>query len=427
MRARSLLGYDLVEPLGKGGMGAVFRARDSRGNTVALKLLQEALASEPDARRRFERECGVLVDLVHPRIVRALTGLLAQENDLFYVMELIEGEDLARVLARRGSLPWHEALSVCADLLEALAFAHARGILHRDVKPANVFLERDGHAKLGDFGLAHAAGHTRLTNTGALVGTAGYLAPEQVEGGAPSEKTDLYSTGVLLYEMLAGHPPFQAPSPLAVLRMHVDRSPPPLPGSVPAGVARVALRALEKDPACRFDSAASMLEAVRSILASKDEPLAPTPAERSLAQAETRELLLEPPREKLAPPTPAHAGDPAAATATAVPLTMARGRSRRAPYGILAFIVLLGIAVVARFLASDAPVRRRPSPAVVWPAPNAPFIHVKLKSGEEFDGVLQEMDLARGFLVTETSPGNKRQVPLDDVLGYQKVQADSRR
>ncbi len=215
--------YRLEGRLGRGGMGTAYRGRGPDGEVVAVKVLADDLVADAAARRRFEKEASVLARLRHPRIVSARTGLLEDGGRLFYAMELVEGSDLSEVLARRGSLPLRRALGLLSDVLAALEFAHGHGILHRDVKPSNVFVLPSGRAKLGDFGLARADGATRLTETGTALGTPEYMAPEQAEGEAGEPRTDVYAAGIVLWELLAGRPPFTADKPLAVLRCQVDR------------------------------------------------------------------------------------------------------------------------------------------------------------------------------------------------------------
>jgi serine/threonine-protein kinase len=389
---KSLGAYTVHEKLGRGGMGAVYRGSDAQGNGVAIKVIDAALAEEEGARRRFEHECSLLRGLDHPGIVRALTGLLEESGQVFYVMELVPGEDLARRL-QRGALPAGEAVAVATGVLEALAFAHGRGILHRDVKPSNVFVGPDGRAKLGDFGLAHAAGQTRLTSTGAVVGTPEYMAPEQAEGLALSERTDLYAVGVLLYEALAGRPPFRAESPLAVLRMHVDRRPPPLPASVSTELAQVVERALEKEPGRRFPKAQEMIAALAAAKDARPRAL----DMHALATAETTEMR------------------PAAQATTVIapPVPPARRRSVAVPLVVVA-CVLGGLALAWRMTGNP--------PKGPPPAPSEPLerVVVDMKDGRSFEGDLLDLDLSSGTIVTRLDTGEICSTSLTDVRGYHK-------
>lgn len=257
MIGETLGSFELVEKLGQGGMGAVFIARTAKGDRCAVKVLAQDLSGDARALARFKHECRVLQGLEHPRIVRALSGLEETGERAYYAMELVEGEDLARRADREGAFAPGVAVAIVADVLEALAFAHERGVLHRDVKPSNVFVDREGRAKLGDFGIAFVAGATRLTRTGATLGTPEFMAPELARGDEPSVRSDLYAAGVLLFFLLEGRPPFSAPQPLAVLRKQIEESPPPLSKAVSRRLAAVVARALAKDPEERFADARS--------------------------------------------------------------------------------------------------------------------------------------------------------------------------
>ncbi|MGE0710106.1 MAG: protein kinase [Planctomycetota bacterium] len=261
----TLLGdYRLLEKLGQGGMGSVYLAEDSAGERVALKVLA-AGASDEAARARFRQEAEVLERLDHPGIVRPRGALQLEGERCYYAMELVEGLDLSRLVAARGGLPPAEALALVAAALEGLGAAHAAGIVHRDLKPTNLLVDAAGRVKLCDLGLARALDMTRLTTSGTVLGTPAYMSPEQARGEEESARSDLYSLGVVLYELLAGALPFTAKSPLAVLRMHTDVAPEPpsaqRPGLPPSLDAPV-LRALAKDPAARFASAEEMRAAL---------------------------------------------------------------------------------------------------------------------------------------------------------------------
>ncbi len=274
--------YEILSPLGAGGMGEVWRARDSRlGRHVALKVLPERLSDDRDALARFEDEARAVAALSHPNIL-GIHDVGRIEGVSFAVTELLEGETLRSAL-RHGALPPKRALEVAARLGEALAAAHEKGIVHRDVKPGNVFVTREGRVKLLDFGLARfdrawgGDGDTASptiscrTNPGTVVGTVSYMSPEQAGGRPVDGRSDLFSLGVVLYEMLAGRRPFTrgtAPETLAAI---LREEPEPLETAapaVPASIRWVVSRCLEKEPGQRFQSARDLvfaLEAMRDV------------------------------------------------------------------------------------------------------------------------------------------------------------------
>jgi eukaryotic-like serine/threonine-protein kinase len=278
---RQVLGgrYRLRSLLAAGGMGAVWVADDAvLGRQVAVKLLSEALAGDGLAAERLRREARAAAGLVHPGIARVLD--LGEDGGRPYlVMELLHGESLAQRLARAGPLRPAEAARVVAAAAEALQVAHRAGIVHRDVKPGNVFLTGDGEVKLLDFGIASAANEAALTG-GDLIGTAAYLAPERMLGHDATPAADVYALGVLLYELLAGRPPFTADSGTALAMAHLHARPAPLrdaaPG-VPPALSAACEQALAKDPAARPPSAAAFARLLRSTPAGTPPTTAPLP------------------------------------------------------------------------------------------------------------------------------------------------------
>jgi serine/threonine-protein kinase len=269
--------YRLRSRLAAGGMGAVWAAEDLvLGREVAVKVLGEALASDRLAALRLRREARAAGRLVHPGIARVLD--LGEDGGRPYlVMELLHGESLAARLARAGPLAPAEAVRVVAAAADALEAAHRAGIVHRDVKPSNVFVTGGGDAKLLDFGIATAAGDTAVTG-GVLLGTAAYLAPERVLGHDATSAADVYALGVLLYELLAGRPPFAGDTGTALAMAHVHAHRVPLRSvapQVPPALAAACEHALAKDPAARPPSAATLAALLRSTV-----PATPTPTPR---------------------------------------------------------------------------------------------------------------------------------------------------
>jgi tRNA A-37 threonylcarbamoyl transferase component Bud32 len=263
---RTLAGrYLLEEEVAAGGMGAVWRARDRvLGREVAVKVLHERLAHQPDLLERFRLEAVAAARLSHPNVVRVFdTGI--DDGVCFIVMELFHSTTLQTRLAD-GPLPPAEAASIARGMLQGLAHAHREGIIHRDVKPANVLIDPTGLVKVTDFGIAKAAFATSdLTTTGELLGTARYLAPEQVDSRAVDHRADLYSSGVVLYEALAGRPPFEGRTHIATATMRLTTDPPP-PGALRPGIPRAleaaTMRALARDPNGRFQTAEEMSAAL---------------------------------------------------------------------------------------------------------------------------------------------------------------------
>ncbi|MBX3270566.1 MAG: protein kinase [Sandaracinaceae bacterium] len=265
---RRLGAYELLELLGAGGMGRVYRARDAgTGALVAVKVLHTALARDDELLARFRREARILAALESPHIVRFVGA--NQQDDLHYlVMEHFAGEPVDRVLAARGRLPLELAASVIADLARGLAEVHALGLVHRDVKPANVLVDLDAtppRVKLCDFGIARGVGPEAEALTAAgTPGTLRYMAPEQITGAPLDARADVYALGLTAYALLAGRPPFEG-SPHEVMLAHVGTEPPPLCSlepSVPGSVADVVMRCLAKEPGARYADAAALHDAL---------------------------------------------------------------------------------------------------------------------------------------------------------------------
>ncbi|MCU0726598.1 MAG: serine/threonine protein kinase, partial [Planctomycetes bacterium] len=260
--------YEIVGKLGSGGMGTVFAARETEsGDRVALKVLGSTIVDDPEKFRRFEQEVVALSRLDHPHVVRLLGPLERDGASVFFAMELLEGETLSARLRRDGPLPVPAALSVARPLLGALAAAHAAGVVHRDVKPSNILLTSKG-LKITDFGLARMEDLSRLTTTGQLMGTLDYMSPEQCEGKRVDARTDLYSLGIVLHEMLAGAPPFRRESPGATLKGHLHDEPPTLDSirsDLPPGLSTFVSRLLSKSPEDRFPDAPAALAALDGV------------------------------------------------------------------------------------------------------------------------------------------------------------------
>src|SRR3954467_696006 len=247
-------------------MAEVWCASDSvLGRRVALKLLGRRFAEDDEFRERFRREAQAAAGLAHPNIV-GIFDRSEWDGTPYIAMELVDGRTLKDLVRERGPLPPGFAVDLTIQVLRALGYAHRRGIVHRDVKPQNVILDDEGQAKVADFGIARA-GASEMTETGTIVGTAQYLSPEQAQGQPVSPRSDLYSVGVVLYELLTGRPPFEASSPVTVALKQVSERPVPPsqlhPGISPA-LESVVLKALEKEPARRFADADEFISALEA-------------------------------------------------------------------------------------------------------------------------------------------------------------------
>ena len=257
--------YRVISLLGSGGMADVYLAEDERlGRLVAVKVLKARLAADDEFRERFRIEAQAAASLKHHSIV-AVYDRGTSDGTTYIAMEYVRGESLKQRLRRDGALPPDEAVSIALAVLSALGAAHGRSIVHRDVTSYNVMLEDGGRVVVTDFGIARM-GDSALTRTGAMMGTSSYLSPEQAQGRPADERSDLYSLGVVLYEMLTGRVPFRGETDVAVAMQHVSCAP-PNPRSLAPGVsealAAVAMRALSKDPADRYQTAEEFAAALR--------------------------------------------------------------------------------------------------------------------------------------------------------------------
>jgi eukaryotic-like serine/threonine-protein kinase len=261
--------YRVLTRLGSGGMADVYCAEDTQlGRRVALKMLYRRFAEDEEFVERFRREASSAAGLQHPNIVGVFDR--GEWDGTYYIaMEFLEGQTLKQLVREHGACPPELAIDITIQVLRAARFAHKRGIVHRDIKPHNVILDAEGRAKVTDFGIARA-GASDMTETGSIMGTAQYLSPEQAQGQPVSPRSDLYSVGVLLFELLTGKVPFDADSPVTIALKHVSERPPApseLNPEVPPALDAVVMRALEKDPGRRFadaDEFVAALEAARA-------------------------------------------------------------------------------------------------------------------------------------------------------------------
>lgn len=266
--------YEVGELIGAGGMADVFEGRDTRlSRPVAIKILRSDLARDPAFLARFRREAQAAAGLNHPAIVSVYdTGEEGTENGVlpYIVMEQVNGKTIREVIRSGERLPFKRAIAVIRGILEALEYSHKNGIVHRDIKPANVMLTSAGDVKVMDFGIARALDDASATVTHAwtVVGTANYLSPEQARGEVADSRSDIYSVGCLLYELLTGRPPFLGDTPVAIAYQHVSAEFTPvseLTEELPPGVDNIISGALSKDPLARYQSASEMLEDINRL------------------------------------------------------------------------------------------------------------------------------------------------------------------
>lgn len=267
--------YEIEELLGQGGMSAVYKAMDPNlKRIVAVKMIHAHLSNDPGFVMRFEEEAAAVAKLRHPNIVQVY-DFNHGDGTYYMVLEFVPGETLQDYLKRLNKdgryLPTKQAIQFAANVSDAIDYAHQRGLIHRDIKPANVMINVQGEAILMDFGIAKIIGGQKHTATGAVVGTAMYMSPEQIKGEQPDRRTDIYSLGVTLFEMVSGHPPFEADSAMTLMMMHVNDPVPDLRRinpEVPDGLVGIINKALAKNPDERYQTAAQMVTALRNLQAS---------------------------------------------------------------------------------------------------------------------------------------------------------------
>ena len=262
--------YRLVELLGQGGMARIYRAHDNQlDRDIAVKVLRPEYGRDPDFGSRFRHEAQAAASLNHPNIV-SVYDYGQDPAGPFIVMELVDGEDLAAIVKRSGPLPPRQAARIAAETARALHAAHQRGIVHRDVKPGNVMIDRDGRVKVTDFGIARAIAEAQMTLPGTTLGSVHYFSPEQARGDQATPSSDIYSLGIVLYELLTGHRPWEADSAAAVAMARLA-GPPPDPSAIRSGIpsdlVAIDRKALATEPADRWSSASSFAAALEAFLA----------------------------------------------------------------------------------------------------------------------------------------------------------------
>src|ERR671939_671999 len=252
--------YRVLRRLGRGGMADVYLAEDEElGRRVAIKILNDRHAADEQFVERFRREAKNAAGLSHPNIV-AIYDRGEAEGTYYIAMEYLDGRSVKELIVRDGPLPISLAIDYARQILAAVGFAHRHGLVHRDIKPHNVLLAGEGRVKVTDFGIARS-GASQMTEVGSIIGTAQYLSPEQARGSPVDQTSDLYSVGVVLYEMLTGKVPFTGDTPVEIAMKHISATPEPpsrIRPDVPPELDKIVLRALAKDPAERYHSAEEM-------------------------------------------------------------------------------------------------------------------------------------------------------------------------
>ena len=326
--------YKILSEIGRGGMAIVYRGEQSSlGRAVAVKVLSGELAHDPDFRQRFQREAYAVAQLVHPNILPVYDfGEDQATGAVYFVMQFVDGGTLAQRMSQ--AIPPEEGAHIAAQIARALDMAHSRGIIHRDVKPANVLMTREGHPLLSDFGIAKIAAETKLTRTGTNMGTPIYMSPEQAQGRPVDHRADIYALGVMLYEILAGVPPFEADTPVTLLHLHATKEPPPLrerAARVPRGLERIVMQALAKDPEDRFATAGEMADALEAEIGIKRKRPSLTPRSLTSWLRRDKPTPTPTPASTPVPGSPTVVDNSATPTPTPAPLPVTDLRRRPRP------------------------------------------------------------------------------------------------
>lgn len=299
--------YQIVEQIGLGGMATVYKAyQPSIDRYVAIKILPKQLAYDPNFVKRFQHEAKAIAALEHPHIL-PIHDFDTEGEYTYLVMRYVEGGTLTNLMGQ--SLPYERIIQIVGNIARALDYAHRQGVVHRDIKPSNILIDKHGEELLTDFGIAkmvEGSSDTQLTSAGSILGTPAYMSPEQAEGKAVDGRSDIYSLGVVLYELLTGQPPYRAETPLAIVLMHLNEPllpPRTIKPGIPEPLERVVLKAMAKKPDDRFQSAADMEKALKQAL--REIESSPGTADLPLPSSRTR---TEPAPQLVSPPPPAKSG-----------------------------------------------------------------------------------------------------------------------
>jgi serine/threonine-protein kinase len=386
--------YRIVEPLGQGGMATVFKAyHPALDRYVAIKVLHPAFKEDPNFNARFVREARIVAKLDHPNIV-PIFDFAEQHGTPYLIMRFVEGKTLKAVL-REGLLPIPRVLAIVHPVTQALAYAHAQGILHRDIKPSNIIRANDGHIFLTDFGLARIAqaGDSTMSQD-MLIGTPQYISPEQARGESANERSDIYSLGVVLFEMFTGRVPFSADTPYAVIHDHIYTSL-PLPTSIRPGLSkeieRVLLKCLAKEPEARYASTTELMDALEQAVGISVSSIATmSPPPTPLAQVAAPPPTLPEPVSPTLVSSPKITATPAPAKAVAVekPARPSRWQAVAAIGIVILALILCGVGAFAfrtplsKILSARTPDAASAAKTKIALNPQDALAHVEL--GDEF-------------------------------------------
>lgn len=275
--------YEILEKIGEGGMATVYKAKcNILKRYVAVKVLREEFTTDEEFIRRFNTEAQAAASLTHPNIV-SIFDVGHEENIYYIVMELVQGKTLKEIINEDGVLPWKWSINIAIQVASALETAHKNNIVHRDIKPHNIIITEDGIAKVTDFGIAKAVSNSTITAFGTTIGSVHYFSPEHARGGYTDAKSDIYSLGVVMYEMLTGRVPFDADTPVSIALKHMQEKPVEpikLNPSIPYAVNKIIMKAMEKEASARYQSATEMLKDLSMALKDPEGEFVKSNAER---------------------------------------------------------------------------------------------------------------------------------------------------
>jgi len=281
--------YQIIEELGKGGMGRVYKALDKEVNAkIALKLIKPEIASDKETIQRFRNELKTARDISHKNVCR-MYDLNREEESYYITMEYVSGEDLKSFIRRSGQLSMSTAVKIAKQICDGLSEAHKLGVVHRDLKPQNIMIDNEGNVRIMDFGIVRSLSGKGITGAGVMIGTPEYMSPEQAEGKEVDQRSDIYSLGIILYEMVTGKVPFEGDTPFAIGMKHkseIPQAPKQINAQIPEGLQKIILKCLEKDKKLRYQSCEELLDHLKS--SAKDIETTVSDVRRPVKPAESR-------------------------------------------------------------------------------------------------------------------------------------------